>query len=375
MDVSKFLRYACGPSAVSPGWERLTDRDQLVGYMEKLKRSSIGPECQLAKLDGLCCALRFLRVEVLNPNTNQELTEKATHMQGVLHGWKTTLRKGKRKLQKKRLEDLSNQDLSLEKINQMVDNESLWREFDSVCYQVRRGETLSTSVLNDVTILLAASILFKNWQRPGAVCNTTLEEFRHAKLVPRERDSPLYLLSVKDHKTALEGYAKLVLNTTDHARVLQYKATVRKFQDVDSSPLLFVMCGGQCLTKLSNCIQRFGERRGLLLPTAMKVRQIGSTEVAMHLGDTTDAHLITRHIAHSAATESRYYQAIVGDCHSLCAYNSMEGLRERACSDGGSVTDTAESTVTPKRPLSSCSNPGTEPPTTPKMVCLTPTSL
>ena len=36
--MSKFLQYACGDSAV-PDWEQLTDRDQVVGYMQKLDRS------------------------------------------------------------------------------------------------------------------------------------------------------------------------------------------------------------------------------------------------------------------------------------------------------------------------------------------------
>ena len=48
MDVSKFLRYACGPSGAN--WERLLDRDQLAGYVEKLKRASVGPEGQLLQI-------------------------------------------------------------------------------------------------------------------------------------------------------------------------------------------------------------------------------------------------------------------------------------------------------------------------------------
>ena len=36
VDVSKFLRYASGASALGPDWERLLDRDQLVGYVDKL---------------------------------------------------------------------------------------------------------------------------------------------------------------------------------------------------------------------------------------------------------------------------------------------------------------------------------------------------
>ena len=60
---------------------------------------------------------------------------------------------------------------------------------------------------------------------------------------------------------------------------------------------------------------------------------------AIRLGYSSDAHLITCHISHSAVTELQYYQAIVGDRHSLHAYRSMEGLRKREHSDGDTVTD------------------------------------
>ena len=144
------------PSTV---WDRLSDRDQLVGYLEKLKRSSIGPEGQLAKVDGICCALRFLRVEVLKGAPHPESMEKAGHMLEVLQGWKSTLRKQKRKLRKKRLEELSCQDLSLDEVNGLIENAELWRKFESVCSRAQRDETISTSILDDATILLAASIL------------------------------------------------------------------------------------------------------------------------------------------------------------------------------------------------------------------------
>ena len=94
---------------------------------------------------------------------------------------------------KKRLEDLSCQDLSLDEVNSVVEDPSI-----------------STTLLNDVTILQATSILFKNWQRPGAVANVTLDAFERAKLLMKG-SPPRYLLSVREHKTAVEGYAKSVL--------------------------------------------------------------------------------------------------------------------------------------------------------------------
>ena len=315
VDVSKFLKYACG-SSPNPGWERLTDRDQLTGFMEKLKRSSVGPEGQLSKIDGFCSALRFLKVDILR-DSGSPLTEKATRMLEVLKGWKNTLRKEKRKLQHRRLEELSCQDHSLDEVNALIDNQGMWREFELTCSRARRGETMSTALLNQSTVMLAASILFKNWQRPGALENVTIQEFRMAKLVPKkEKDvyGPTYIVSVRDHKTALQGYAKLVLSVTDHAWILHYINTVRKLQDVDGlSPLLFLLCGSQRLNNLSQRVKRLGPLFGAVFPNASRVRKIGATEAAMNLGDSTEAQLVTRHLGHSAATESRYYQAIVGD--------------------------------------------------------------
>lgn len=83
--------------------------------------------------------------------------------------------------------------------------------------------------------------------------------------------------------------------------------------------------------------KRLGPLFGVMLPNASRVWKIGATEAAMHLGDSTETQLVTRHLGHSAATEhqlrSRYYQAIVGDSHTVRALQSMENLR-RQRSDG-----------------------------------------
>jgi hypothetical protein len=43
VDVSKFLRYACGPRCPSPDWTRLTDCDQLVELCREAEESQSGP--------------------------------------------------------------------------------------------------------------------------------------------------------------------------------------------------------------------------------------------------------------------------------------------------------------------------------------------
>ena len=158
-----------------------------------------------------------------------------------------------------------------------------------------------------------SAVVRKPWNVMCYMCRVfRMHEFEQAKLLTKG-SPPVYLLSVREHKTAVEGYAKLILSTTDYARIVQYKSTVRPVQDVQCSPLLFILCGAQPLSRLSTRIKRFGERHGRVLPSATRVRKIGATEVAMKMGDSADAHLVTRHMSHSAATETKYYQAIVGD--------------------------------------------------------------
>ena len=90
MDIAKFL---WGPTAPNPGWDHLTDRNQLVGFVEKLKRSSIGPDSQLAKVDGVCCSLRFLRVERRHPLRINGEGRQATCSKSCKGGQKWKLRK------------------------------------------------------------------------------------------------------------------------------------------------------------------------------------------------------------------------------------------------------------------------------------------
>ena len=173
VDVSKFLCYACGPSA-GPDWERLLDRDQLVGFVDKLKRASVGPEGQLAKLDALCCAIKFIKAAVIRDARNPAYAQ-ATHTMEIISGWKSTLRRRKRVLCKKRLSELSSESLSLAEVTSLLDCNLLWVHFDEACQSAEHnGPSLTTVKMDRVSIALAGSLLYKNWQRPGAIANATM---------------------------------------------------------------------------------------------------------------------------------------------------------------------------------------------------------
>lgn len=333
VDVSKFLKYACGRACVHPDWMRLVDRDQLVGYIEKLRSANVGPEGQLAKLDAFFCALRFLKVVVV-ADCNDPSHAEVVKMEETIAGWKATLRKQKGKLRKRRLQDLSCEQLSLDEVTALLNCKLLWSHINDVYLAAERMKPIPANSLDMCAVALAGSILFKNWQRPGAVCNATLREYETAKVMNQEVGKPLVVMSVERHKTSMEGFAKLVLEPLDHARLGQYIHLVRPLQDTQGkSNHLFLLSGSRPITKLSTKLKSLGVKYGLSLPTASRVRKIGATAVALNLGDSTKAHLVTRNMSHSVNTSAQYYQAIVGDSHAATAFETMSQLRE----DGSEV--------------------------------------
>ena len=70
------------------------------------------------------------------------------------------------------------------------------------------------------------------------------------------------------------------------------------------------------------------------------------------LGDLAQAHLVTRQ-PHSANTDAQYYQAIVGDCHTVTAYGTITALQE----GGGKDSDTNSYTSMTNCDESSASTP------------------
>ena len=113
---------------------------------------------------------------------------------------------------------LSCQDLKLEEINELLENTSLWQEFDNTCTRTKQGETLAKE---RCSVTLAASILYKNWQRPGAIANAALEEFSACKIMQHKdgKAPSVYVMCVKEHKTAQDGYARVLLEGIDYSRI------------------------------------------------------------------------------------------------------------------------------------------------------------
>ena len=102
----------CGAAALAPSWDRLIDRDQLIGFMEKWPRRAAG--------HAITSALKHYKTHLLKDATSPEQVKTDLILTAV-QGWKSTLRKEMQKVRTKRIQDLSNEDLSLDENNQLVE--------------------------------------------------------------------------------------------------------------------------------------------------------------------------------------------------------------------------------------------------------------
>ena len=70
-------------------------------------------------------------------------------------------------------------------------------------------------------MVIAALILYKSWQIPGAVQNCTLDEYNKKETV-KMVDNLVTIIRVMQHKTGQSGSAKLLLSQGDLSHLKSY---------------------------------------------------------------------------------------------------------------------------------------------------------
>ncbi len=243
-----------------------------MAFLAKVDKAGCGPEGRITKLDNLNTALRYLRLS--DPEECPDLEAQARRMEESIATFKRTLRKFKYKRVEQRLEELSETPLDLEEVTQVVDNPLMWREFEQVIDMIKSEKDVEPRQLELCTTAVATLLLFKSWQRPGAVCTTT----------------------------------------------------VRPDGEVPPASLVW---GGGALKNLTQRVNSLGKRYHINIPTATKARKIGATTVALKCRE-ADTTLICRQLSHSGLTGHRHYEGIVGPVHAARAFKTMEGLRGSA---------------------------------------------
>lgn len=100
--------------------------------MDKLKRFKIEADGRISKLDALDAGLTFMRRNLCKDDPESTIFKHAMRMSDTIKGWKCMLRKEKTKQCMKRMEELSSLRLTLDEVDEVIQNGSMWRSFNDI---------------------------------------------------------------------------------------------------------------------------------------------------------------------------------------------------------------------------------------------------
>ena len=325
VDVSKFLKFACGQNPI-PNWERLLDRDMIIAYIDKCKRFKLEVDGQIYKLDAIDAGLTFIRRKLFKDDPESGTFQRAMRMSDTIKGWKGILRKVKTKRRMKRMEELSSSTLTLDDVDDVIQSEELWRDFVAASNKLGDNLPVSKWEMDACTVMVAALLTFRSWQRPGAVANATLVEYRKRTEIQKEGET-LTIIKVAEQKPGLFGLTKLIIPPDDLSKVHAYVTTIHPIQDRQGCcPYLLCLAGGKQLTNFNTRFKTLAKNYGLKPLTATEVCKRASTEAARNLSS-LEAALVTRQLFHSTETDARFYQALSGPSHA----SEVEEKRQPSC--------------------------------------------
>ena len=182
-------------------------------------------------------------------------------------------------------------------------------------------------------VWLAGCLLHCNAQRPGAITNATLAEYRAATNYVIGRMTYTTFL-VEQHKTGTTGRAKITMNKDLALKMEMYVSKIRPTLEVESD-LLFPNREGKQLDHLSRHVKNLAIKLGLGLPnTATETRHAAATAVAG--SGPAEQTAVETAMSHSRRTQELYYSLHKGKKDAVEGYRLMETMRREEKGNEGS---------------------------------------
>jgi hypothetical protein len=238
-------------------------------------------------------------------------------------------------------------------ITKVVDNSHMWDRFRDVIVKAKDRVALGRTDLRFAMASVLMAIMYRNAQRPGAALNCIVDEYRAATMVKVltllliECKYTLFLqvgehhvIAVRNHKTGIQGTAKLTLDQTLMDRLTQYYKYIRPLlvEPGKDIPYLFLRPGSKKVDKWGNLLLFLERELEITIPTPTTVRKIACTSSAKH-STQPENRLIARQMCHNPVVGANYYEAIHGRQTAVKAFTLLEGLRSKEMEDGGDDCD------------------------------------
>ena len=318
VEVAKFLKFA-GPL---PNPQNLYNPKKLDEYLKQLENQGKKATTQ----HGILCRVKQ-GLAYVNLSLDPTETLKAEKCLKLISNWISTLGKEARRAKRVHLEDMADKGpASMTAIDEFCSSPEMRRALSSAVEKSKNGERISPAELRKITIWLAGSLLHSNAQRPGAITNATLSEYKAATVFTMGRKTYSSFM-VANHKTATTGRAKITADQLLSGLLQKYVKHLRPQSEGSSSDLLFPNREGHPLDHLSRHVDKLAKTLGIDLPrTATQTRHAAATAIAE--GTEVERNAVAVTMSHSPRTQQLYYSLKKGRKEAVEGYRVMEGIRK-----------------------------------------------
>lgn len=319
-DINKFLKFA-HPETGDPIWlvNDLLDSAKASAYLDYLEvTGACGPAGQLTKLDCIQHGIRYICLK-LSPS-DAELVHRCNIMEEQVKRWKSTIRPA-RKLQQQLKEDTQEQ-VNLKEAVAILQSEQLKWDVKDITSRAATGSHLKSKDLKLIVSAVVTMLLYRSWQRPGAVTNAMMAEFEAAQMITDDNTGKIMM--VAHHKTAWEGPVPTTM-TKDNYCLLQNYVNHICPQCKPARHSVFAGVQGNVIKQPKKYIQWLGREYGQKNPCCTYLRQVGGTEAGLQC-DEPALRLISHQMSHSQSAHYKHYEKLGGQKKAATALQVRQRL-------------------------------------------------
>ncbi|KAG8431667.1 hypothetical protein GDO86_020522 [Hymenochirus boettgeri] len=159
-----------------------------------------------------------------------------------------------------------------------------------------------------VLYYLECIVILKCLQRPGVVKNLTVQEWK-GRIRYMDKDGETTLIAVKEHKTAPQQVATIVLNKEEDEWFKIYFEKVRpSFLKKKELQFFFISSTGEQIFNPSSDLSRFHQRFGLQSVSSQVARRHGKTFSATRMANSAYRKAFIQLLSHSNTTAESVYR-------------------------------------------------------------------
>jgi hypothetical protein len=319
-DVAKYL-YFLDKERVRP--ELLLMKRPLIDYLKVLEEEyGIRYGGVLHKMDAITTALRFMSFSTLDEEGEEERDLKIERMVRFINSQRKRYKEEKTRSERKRLEELAANPPNLNGVADFLTDTSLTATYFKTSKKIMDTPLeMTRAKYFRCLAIVAGRILYRNSQRPSAICGLRVNEVEAARQ-QQEGGLVFYTICVEAHKTGKSERAKLVLNENMYD-LLKAWMKVRNMIFPSSCPYVFPNYKGRYLTKLTSIVRKFAAKSGFDLPTCRVLRS--AVEVKATCCPPAEKQAIARSLSHSNETAEKHYRAL-DQGKTLLAYRSVGSI-------------------------------------------------